>query len=146
MIILFCYQFFINDSPKLNQEISLQGKSPYNGNLILINKDFKLQQEPTNLTIIPKGLTENVLIDSEYKVQQSLIEPLKQMFEAAKKTIFNISKSIVHIEAANYSNNFTNKRVLNMHCLLVLVNIKLDYRLILVLPKGLCIKRWKANG
>ncbi|RIJ62825.1 M15 family metallopeptidase [Rummeliibacillus sp. POC4] len=85
MIILFCYQFFINDSPKLNQEISLQDKSPYNGDLILINKDFKLQQEPTNLTIIPKDLTENVLIDLEYKVQQSLIEPLKQMFEAAQE-------------------------------------------------------------
>jgi D-alanyl-D-alanine carboxypeptidase len=85
ILIICCYQFFVNDSPDLDQEISLQDQSLYYGDLILINKDSKLQQNPTNLTILPKDLTENVLIDSEYKVQQNLIEPLKQMFEAAQE-------------------------------------------------------------
>lgn len=85
IIIIFCYQFFINDSPALDHEISFQDNSLYTGDLILINKDSKLQQDPTNLTTIPKDLTQNVLIDSEYKIQQNLIEPLKQMFEAAQE-------------------------------------------------------------
>lgn len=91
----FGYQFFINKSldsihetslsPELNQEISLHGKSLYSGDLVLINKERKLHQDPTNLTTIPENFSQNVLIDSDYKVQQNLIGPLKRMFEAAQE-------------------------------------------------------------
>lgn len=85
LIIIFCYQFFINDSPALKQEISLHDQSVYNGDLILINKETKLQQDPTNLTSIPENFAKNILVDSEYRVQQDLFEPLQRMFEAAQE-------------------------------------------------------------
>lgn len=83
-IIILGYQFFLKDSPALEQEISLHDQSIYNGELILINKETKLQQDPTNLTMIPTTLANNVLVDSEYWIDQDVLEPLQRMFNAAE--------------------------------------------------------------
>lgn len=84
LTILLGYQFFLKDSPALEQEIPLHDQSIYNGELILINKGTKLQQDPTNLTMIPTALANNVLVDSEYWVAQDILEPLRRMFNAAE--------------------------------------------------------------
>ena len=83
LIIILCYPFFQKDSPALVREISLHDQSLHNGALILINKETKLQEDPTNLAMIPAQLANNVLVDSEYWIQQDVIESLQQMFEVA---------------------------------------------------------------
>lgn len=94
LIIILGYQYILKDStfdfplfievPALEQEISLLDQSPYNGKLIVINKDTKLQQNPTNLAVIPTDFATNVIVDSEYLIEEDVIEPLQHMFEAAK--------------------------------------------------------------
>ena len=89
------YQLFFNDSkslqqgglfnnkPTLQQEIQVEANQYSAGNLILINKETKLQADPTNLSAIPVDLSNNVRVDSEYLVHHELIEQLKKMFSAA---------------------------------------------------------------
>ena len=89
------YQLFFNDSnslqqgeifnnkPTLEQEIHVEANQYSAGNLILINKETKLQADPTNLSAIPGDLSTNVRVDSEYLVHHELIEQLKKMFSAA---------------------------------------------------------------
>lgn len=89
------YQLFFNDSnslelggllgnkPTISQEIQVEANQYSTGNLILINRETKLQADPTNLSPIPVDLSTNVLVDSEYLVHHELIEQLKKMFSAA---------------------------------------------------------------
>ena len=84
LIIGLGYQLFMKDSPALKQEISLTNQSIYTGQLLLINKQSKLQQDPTNLAPIPTDLANNVLVDSDYLIDQAVLEPLQQMFKAAE--------------------------------------------------------------
>ena len=95
LIFAVCYQLFFNDSnslqqgeifnnkPTLEQEIHVEANQYSAGNLILINKETKLQADPTNLSAIPADLSNNVRVDSEYLVHHELIEQLKKMFSAA---------------------------------------------------------------
>lgn len=49
-----------NNKPTLKQEIQVEADQYSTGNLILINKETKLQADPTNLSAIPAGLSNNV--------------------------------------------------------------------------------------
>lgn len=95
LIFAVSYKLFFNDSnsleqgglfnnkPTLEQEIQVEADQYSTGNLILINKETKLQADPTNLSAIPADLSNNVRVDSEYLVHNELIEQLKKMFSAA---------------------------------------------------------------
>lgn len=86
IIILIGYQFLTNDSPKLARTLSLgEGQSVYSGNLILINKDIELHQDPENLAPIPADIAANVVVDSDSLLDANTIKPLQQMFEAAQE-------------------------------------------------------------
>ena len=86
IIMIIGYQFFIKDkvSPSLQQEVSLEDTSLYNGNLIVINKDTKLQQDPGNLVEIPMDLAQNVLVQPDFWLDKDVIKPLQNMFLAAE--------------------------------------------------------------
>lgn len=84
LIILLSYFFFFEESPTLEKELSIHDNSIHTGRLILINKETKLQQDPTNLTVIPTTFASNVLVDTEYYLEQDILEPLQQMFNAAE--------------------------------------------------------------
>lgn len=83
LAIIIIYLVFTKDTPITNQEISLQNNSIHQGELILINKDYKLEQDPINLVHIPTDLASNVLVDSDYLLESDLIQPLQRMFEVA---------------------------------------------------------------
>ncbi|MCP1144856.1 M15 family metallopeptidase [Lysinibacillus endophyticus] len=86
-ILISSYFFFYEDSSStIENEFSIQvnSNSIHNGNLIVVNKDTKLQHDPTNLTVIPKNFANNVLIDSDYYIEEGILEPLRQMFQAAE--------------------------------------------------------------
>lgn len=85
VLIIIGFQFFLKNSPALEQEIPLHNESVHNGELILVNKETKLQQDPTNLAVIPSNLASNVVVDSEYLLEKKVIEPLQKMFEQAAK-------------------------------------------------------------
>ncbi|MGN7477305.1 M15 family metallopeptidase [Solibacillus silvestris] len=85
IIVIVVYLCFFKESPTLEQEISLIDESVYSGDLILINKETKLQQDPTNLSVIPENIAKNVVVDSDYLLQINVMKPLQEMFEAAAK-------------------------------------------------------------
>ncbi|WP_341323208.1 M15 family metallopeptidase [Solibacillus sp. FSL H8-0523] len=80
------YQFLFNKetaAPDLPQQISLEQHTISNGDLILVNRDIKLQQDPTNLAQIPTDIGANVIVDSKFLLEKQAIQPLKALFEAA---------------------------------------------------------------
>ena len=74
---------FTKETRTSRQEISLEQYSVHQGNLILVNQDYMLAQDATNLVNIPMELKEDVLFDSDLLLNKALIRPLQQMFEAA---------------------------------------------------------------
>ena len=85
-LILIAGFFFFYEETSITEEeeISIHADSIHTGKLILVNKETKLQQHPTNLTVIPKNFANNVFIDDDYYVDQDILEPLRQMFQAAE--------------------------------------------------------------
>ncbi len=71
------YQFLFNKeiaAPDLPQQISLEQHVISSGDLILVNRDIKLQQDPTNLAQIPTDIGANVIVNSKF-----LLENLAEM-------------------------------------------------------------------
>lgn len=85
IILFMAYQLFLLKLPDLTQEISLQHASIHEGDLVLINRQIKLKDEPHNLVTIPRDIASNLVIDSEYLLQTHLIKPLEAMLKQAKK-------------------------------------------------------------
>lgn len=80
------YQFYNNEqvaAPDLPLQLSLASYSVSNGDLVLVNRDIPLQQEPTNLAPIPADIADNVIIGSSFFLEDQALEPLKQLFQAA---------------------------------------------------------------
>lgn len=80
------FQFFTTEqvgAPDLPQQLSLASNSVTNGDLVLVNRDIALQNEPGNLAPIPADIAKNVIVNSEYFLEEQAIVPLKQLFEAA---------------------------------------------------------------
>ena len=80
------YQFLFNKeiaAPDLPQQISLEQHVISSGDLILVNRDIKLQQDPTNLAQIPADIGANVVVDSKFLLENHAIQPLKALFNAA---------------------------------------------------------------
>ncbi|MEK5080602.1 M15 family metallopeptidase [Solibacillus sp. FSL W7-1436] len=70
-------------APDLPQQLSLASYSVSSGDLVLVNRDIALQDEPDNLASIPADIAENVIVNSEYFLEEQAIAPLKQLFDAA---------------------------------------------------------------
>lgn len=86
IIAVIGYQFFMTkqvDAPNLPQQISLAPYTISGGNLVLVNRDIQLREDPVNLAPIPTDIAENVIVDSEFLLENQAIKPLKQLFEAA---------------------------------------------------------------
>ncbi|MEK4386161.1 M15 family metallopeptidase [Solibacillus sp. FSL W7-1464] len=80
------FQFFTTEqvgAPDLPQQISLASYSVSNGDLVLVNRDIALQGEPDHLATIPYDIAKNVVVNSEYFLEEQAISPLKQLFDAA---------------------------------------------------------------
>lgn len=80
------FQFFATEqvgAPDLPQQLSLASYSVSNGDLVLVNRDIALQNEPGNLAPIPADIAKNVIVNSEYFLEEQAIAPLQQLFEAA---------------------------------------------------------------
>ena len=82
------YQFLFNKeikAPDLPQQISLEQHAISQGDLILVNREVKLQQDPINLAQIPIDIASNVIVDSKFLLENQAMKPLKQLFEAAQQ-------------------------------------------------------------
>lgn len=80
------FQLFTTEqvgAPDLPQQLSLVSYSVSNGDLVLVNRDVALQNDPGNLAPIPADIAENVVVNSEYFLEVQAIAPLKQLFDAA---------------------------------------------------------------
>ncbi|MBD8032976.1 M15 family metallopeptidase [Solibacillus merdavium] len=80
------YQFFMGKqvaAPDLPQQLSLEPYAISSGNLVLVNRDIQLKQDPTNLAPIPADIAENVIVNSEFLLENQAIKPLKLLFDAA---------------------------------------------------------------
>ena len=84
-ILVLVYQLFIKENIALDTEISLEQQSIHRGDLVLINKETMLHEDPTNLMAIPQRIASNVHMNAEYLLQEQVIPPLQEMFEAAAK-------------------------------------------------------------
>ncbi|MFY0742951.1 M15 family metallopeptidase [Solibacillus silvestris] len=83
---LIGFQVFTNEqvnAPDLPQQLSLASYSVSDGDLVLVNRDVALQEEPDNLATIPYDIADNVIVNSEYFLEEQAIEPLNQLFHAA---------------------------------------------------------------
>lgn len=88
LIAVIGYQFFTKEqvaAPDLPQTISLGHYAISSGDLVLVNRDIELQQDPTNLAQIPTDIAANVIVDSTFLFENQAIQPLKQLFEAAQQ-------------------------------------------------------------
>ncbi|TCI30255.1 D-alanyl-D-alanine carboxypeptidase family protein [Exiguobacterium sp. SL-10] len=85
IVSFIAYQLFLMKLPDLTQEISLQHASVHHGDLVLINRDVKLKEEPQNLTRIPENISENLVVDAEFLLQDHVIKPLQEMLKQAEK-------------------------------------------------------------
>ncbi|HEY4622213.1 MAG TPA: M15 family metallopeptidase [Solibacillus sp.] len=88
LIAFIGYQFFTKEqvaAPDLPQTISLEHYAISSGDLVLVNRDIELQQDPTNLAQIPMDIAANVIVDSTFLLENQAIQPLKQLFEAAQQ-------------------------------------------------------------
>ena len=57
LIIIIAYLLFTKDNTVIDQqEISLEQESIYRGDLVLINKETRLQEHPKNLIAIPQNI------------------------------------------------------------------------------------------
>ena len=81
--VLIIYLFFVKKPVETDMEISLAEATVTMGDLVLVNRELALQADPTNLTDIPTNLNANVQVNDRFLVQQQMIKPLQQMFEAA---------------------------------------------------------------
>lgn len=54
-------------------------------NLMLVNKEVALQQDPTSLVPVPQHIAQNIIVDTDLQVQPQVIEPLRQMLTAAQQ-------------------------------------------------------------
>ena len=84
VLILLMYIIFTPSPTALEKDLALGDYTIHDGNLIVINKDLKLQQQPKNLSMIPTTLATNVRVDSEHRIKQGLLQPLEHMFKAAE--------------------------------------------------------------
>lgn len=84
LLLLISYHFFFSPSPDFTKTISLEQASIYQGNLILVNKETRLQEDPTNLAQIPDNLVANVHVDSDYLLDARALKSLYYLFEAAQ--------------------------------------------------------------
>lgn len=79
------YELFFADSTEFNQAISLEQTSLYQGNLILVNKDTPLQEDPRNLVPIPHDLAQNIRVDDDYLLDAQALKSLYALFGAAQQ-------------------------------------------------------------
>lgn len=82
---IFGYFIFTNYTNEDRQIFTIEEEQIYEGNLILINNEVKLQQEPTEIEAIPNNFANNVEIQSEITVHKDLLTPMQDMFETAEK-------------------------------------------------------------
>ncbi|MER1985151.1 MAG: M15 family metallopeptidase [Solibacillus sp.] len=79
------YHFLFSDSSDFDKTLSLEQISLYQGHLILVNKETKLQEDPTNLAPIPRDIAANVLVDGDYLLDARALKSLGNLFEAAQR-------------------------------------------------------------
>lgn len=65
-----------NCAPELTTTISLQ--EHINDSLTLVNGDYALKQDPTNLVKIPQNSASNLQVKDGYYVQNTVLQPLLQ--------------------------------------------------------------------
>ncbi|MCH7321473.1 M15 family metallopeptidase [Solibacillus sp. MA9] len=88
IIAVIGYQFFTKEqvaAPDLPQTIPLETFAISSGDLVLVNRDTQLQQDPTNLAQIPTDIAANVVVDSKFMLENQVMQPLQQLFEAAQQ-------------------------------------------------------------
>lgn len=83
ILVLVASYFFLNRTPALTTSISLEEHTQ--DTLLLVNRDYALAHDPTNLMPIPNDMAKNVQIRERYEVQQLMLQPLEQMFAAARE-------------------------------------------------------------
>lgn len=83
LIVLVLFQFYLTRTPALTNTISLKGASLYQGDLVLINKEVEIQEDPRNLATVPR-LSSN--IGAEGLLQKHVGTALRQMMHRAGKT------------------------------------------------------------
>lgn len=71
-----------NCAPELTTTISLQ--EHINDSLTLVNGDYALKQDPTNLVKIPQNSASNLQVKDGYYVQNTVLQPLLQLLKAAE--------------------------------------------------------------
>lgn len=84
LIMLVFFQFYLTRTPALTNKISLKDASVYQGDLVLINKQTKIQEDPRNLGKISKVATETH-IEADLLIQQHVGTALRQMIHRAEK-------------------------------------------------------------
>jgi len=84
LIMLVVFQFYLTRTPALTNKISLKDASLYQGDLVLINKQTEIHENPRNLGKIPKVATETH-IEADLLVQQHVGTALRQMIRRAGK-------------------------------------------------------------
>ncbi|MGE6556570.1 M15 family metallopeptidase [Exiguobacterium artemiae] len=84
LIVLIIFQFYLTRTPALTNKISLQDVSLYQGDLVLINKQSEIQEDPRNLAAIPNQTT-NTTIEPNSLLQKHVGTALRQMMRRAGK-------------------------------------------------------------
>ncbi|MFZ0076775.1 MAG: hypothetical protein WAL00_11700, partial [Exiguobacterium undae] len=81
---LIVYQWYVSRTPALTQSISLKEVSVHQGDLVLINKQTKIQQDPRNLSAVAKQVSETI-VEPDVLLEDHVATALHRMIQRAKK-------------------------------------------------------------
>lgn len=87
VVLLTCfivYQLYVSRTPALTQSISLKEVSVHQGDLVLINKQTKIQQDPRNLSAVAKQVSETS-VEPDVLLEDHVATALHRMMQRAKK-------------------------------------------------------------